>query len=84
MASSAVQWAAIRLAKAAGCRDYDMFGAAPRASAADHPLAGVHRFKLGFGGRLVHREGCWDFPYEDELYTAWRGFERAQLLRRSL
>lgn len=83
MAPYAVQWAAIRLAKASGCRDYDMFGAAPR-SGAPHSLAGVHRFKIGFGGRLVHREGCWDFPYDAQAYTAVRRWEESEVVRRAI
>lgn len=83
MAPSALQWAAIRLAKAHGCKDYDMLGAAPR-SGEPHPLAGVHRFKLGFGGRLVHREGCWDFPFDEKTYRSWRGYEESQLVQRAL
>lgn len=83
MAPSALQWAAIRLAKAHGCKDYDMLGAAPRTGAA-HPLANVHRFKVGFGGQLVHREGCWDFPYDDKTYTGWRQFENARVLQRQI
>jgi lipid II:glycine glycyltransferase (peptidoglycan interpeptide bridge formation enzyme) len=79
MAPSALQWAAIRTARAHGCLDYDMLGAAPR-SGESHPLAGVHRFKVGFGGHLVHREGCWDFPFNEKTYTAWRGFEQAELV----
>lgn len=81
MASSAMQWAAIRLAKAQGCRDYDLFGAAPRQGEL-HPLSGVHRFKTGFGGRLVHREGCWDYPFDEGLYETWRGAEEAWVQRR--
>lgn len=77
MAPAALQWAAIRTARAHGCADYDMLGAAPR-GAESHPLAGVHRFKIGFGGRLVHREGCWDFPFDERAYTAWRGRELAE------
>lgn len=84
MAPSALQWAAIRLAKAHGCRDYDMLGAAPRGDQPEHPLAGVHRFKLGFGGHLVHREGCWDFPFDDSTYTSWRRWEESQLVQRRL
>ncbi|HVK86207.1 MAG TPA: peptidoglycan bridge formation glycyltransferase FemA/FemB family protein [Kofleriaceae bacterium] len=84
MPSYALQWAAIQLAKAHGCRDYDMLGAAPRKETPHHPLAGVHRFKVGFGGRLVHREGCWDFPFVHDSYSAWRGFEEAQLLERTV
>lgn len=83
MGSYALQWAAIRTAKAHGCRDYDLLGAAPRADAADHPLAGVHRFKSGFGGRLLHREGCWDFPFDDTTYQAWRAHEDALIARRA-
>ncbi len=83
MASSALQWAAIRVAKDAGCMDYDMFGAAPR-TGDPHPLAGVHRFKVGFGGRLVHREGCWDFPFDERSYEDWRGWEEAQVQRRGI
>ncbi len=83
MASHALQWAAIRAAKAHGCRDYDLLGAAPR-DGSQHPLAGVHRFKTGFGGRLFHREGCWDFPFDGTTYAAWRAHEDAELARRSL
>jgi hypothetical protein len=83
MASYAMQWAAIRQAKAHGCIDYDMFGAAPGNGHA-HPLSGVHRFKIGFGGRLVHREGCWDFPYDEKTYKGWRGAEEAEVLRRAI
>jgi lipid II:glycine glycyltransferase (peptidoglycan interpeptide bridge formation enzyme) len=83
MASAALQWAAIRYAKAQGCLEYDMFGAAQRSDSSD-ALAGVHRFKVGFGGRLVHREGCWDFPYEDETYSAWRAWEQAELVQRAI
>ena len=83
MGSYALQWAAIRTAKAQGCRDYDLLGAAPRAGAA-HPLAGVHRFKSGFGGRLLHREGAWDFPFDGATYSAWRYYEEAEIARRAV
>ncbi|MBL9016598.1 MAG: peptidoglycan bridge formation glycyltransferase FemA/FemB family protein [Myxococcales bacterium] len=78
MGSYALQWAAIRTAKAHGCREYDLLGAAPRGDAA-HPLAGVHRFKAGFGGRLLHREGCWDFPFDGATYRSWYLFEQARI-----
>jgi hypothetical protein len=82
MGSSALQWAAIRTAKSHGCREYDLLGAAPRPDT-DHPLARVHRFKHGFGGRLLHREGCWDFPFDGELYRGWRSHEGAIIARRA-
>ena len=83
MASYALQWGAIRSAKAHGCRDYDLLGAAPRVGAA-HPLAAVHRFKSGFGGQLLHREGCWDFPFHDTTYQAWRAHEESVIARRAV
>jgi len=82
MGSYALQWGAIRRAKAHGCRDYDLLGAAPRAGTA-HPLAGVHRFKSGFGGRLLHREGGRDFPFDDTTYPPLRAPEDALLARRA-
>jgi lipid II:glycine glycyltransferase (peptidoglycan interpeptide bridge formation enzyme) len=26
-------------------------------------MAGLYRFKTGFGGRIIHRPGSWDYPY---------------------
>lgn len=68
MGSYALQWAAMRLARAEGYRDYDMFGVSP-GDDPTHPLHGLYRFKVGFGGRLVHREGCWDFPLDARYET---------------
>jgi lipid II:glycine glycyltransferase (peptidoglycan interpeptide bridge formation enzyme) len=62
MAPYALQWRAVRDARAAGCRSYDLFGIPPREDPA-HPMAGLYRFKTGFGGRIVHRPGSWDYTY---------------------
>ncbi|WP_321285875.1 peptidoglycan bridge formation glycyltransferase FemA/FemB family protein [uncultured Sunxiuqinia sp.] len=67
MASYALQWEAIRVAKKWGCTEYDMFGSAPNLDRM-HPLHGVHIYKKGFGGYLYHRMGCWDYPYLSEKY----------------
>jgi lipid II:glycine glycyltransferase (peptidoglycan interpeptide bridge formation enzyme) len=70
MASYALQWESIRIAKAWGCTEYDMFGSAPNLNQT-HPLHGVHVFKKGFGGKLFHRMGCWDYPYDQKLYDMY-------------
>jgi len=67
MAPYALQWTAIQEAKRLGCRSYDLFGVAPSPDP-EHPLYGLYRFKTGFGGALVHRQGSWDYPYDDRSY----------------
>jgi lipid II:glycine glycyltransferase (peptidoglycan interpeptide bridge formation enzyme) len=57
MAPYLLQWASIKRAKERGMNDYDFRGIAP-ANAPDHKLAGVTRFKLGFGGRRVVYPGA--------------------------
>jgi lipid II:glycine glycyltransferase (peptidoglycan interpeptide bridge formation enzyme) len=73
MAPYALQWRAMRDAKAAGCTAYDLFGIPPDASPT-HPMAGLYRFKTGFGGTIIHRPGSWDYPLKPLLYTALGGF----------
>ncbi len=74
MGSYAVQWEAIRLARARGCRTYDM-GAVPPANDPYHPFHGMYRFKAGFGGRIIHRSGSWDYPLDATAYTRFRNAE---------
>ncbi len=71
MASYALQWESIRIAKKWGCTEYDMFGSAPNLNQS-HPLHGVHIYKKGFGGNLYHRMGCWDYPYDKNIYDLYR------------
>ncbi|MBN2614890.1 MAG: peptidoglycan bridge formation glycyltransferase FemA/FemB family protein [Bacteroidales bacterium] len=71
MASYALQWESIKIAKKWGCTEYDMFGSAPNLSQT-HPLHGVHVYKKGFGGNLFHRMGCWDYPYNHQLYDIYK------------
>jgi len=70
MPAYALQWSAIRAARSAGCSSYDFYGIPPRDDP-DHPMGGLYRFKTGFGGRLVHYPGSWDFAYRPFLYGFW-------------
>ncbi len=74
MATYALQWHAVGLAKAMGCTEYDFFGVAPQADPA-HPLYGLYRFKTGFGGTLHHRMGCWDYPLDAKTYPYYASME---------
>jgi lipid II:glycine glycyltransferase (peptidoglycan interpeptide bridge formation enzyme) len=74
MAPYALQWEAICRAKSHGCTEYDMFGIAPYPSPS-HPLYGLYRFKTGFGGSILHRMGCWDYPLNSARYDMYRTAE---------
>ena len=72
MPNHLLQWEAIRRAKTAGCRVYDLWGA-PDEFSEDDPLWGVYRFKEGLGGEVVRHLGAWDLPLRPlyyRLYTA--------------
>ena len=74
MAPYALQWQAMRIARANGCSEYDMFGVAPRPDP-EHPMYGLYRFKTGFGGTVFHSMGCWDYPLQNEVYTHFKAWE---------
>jgi len=65
-----LQWEAIKRAKAAGCRAYDLWGA-PDEFVESDPLWGVYRFKEGLGGKLKCHIGAWDLPINGMLYTLY-------------
>ncbi len=70
MPTYALQWAAIRWARARGCAVYDLWGipdvdeATLEAEFTERRggLWGVYRFKRGFGGRVVRYLGMWEKP----------------------
>lgn len=79
MAPHLLQWQSIQRAKARGDRAYDFFGVAPVEGGADHPWAGITRFKEGFGGQRVSYVGAYDYVVEAALYS---GFNLARRLKR--
>lgn len=66
MSTYALQWNAIILAKKWGCTQYDLFGFAPT-DEPSHPMHGLNAFKMGFGGKPIHRMGCWDYAFDEEI-----------------
>lgn len=78
MPAYALQWEAIRAAKAAGCSSYDFFGIPPRDDSS-HAMAGLYRFKTGFGGAILHYAGAWDYPIRGLEYGLFRSAERLRL-----
>jgi len=74
MASYALQWEAIKISKEKECTEYDMFGIAPNPDPS-HPLFGLYRFKVGFGGEIFHTLGCWDYPLQSDIYKYYTAVE---------
>jgi lipid II:glycine glycyltransferase (peptidoglycan interpeptide bridge formation enzyme) len=66
-----LQWEAIRWARAQQMDAYDFWGAPDDFQSESDPLAGVFRFKEGFGGTVVRRVGAWDDPARPALYALY-------------
>lgn len=69
MANNLVAWEAIRLGKKLRLKKFDMWGAANSADPdPKNPFYGFHRFKAGYGGKLVEYLGTYDLVFNDPLY----------------
>ncbi len=78
MPAYALQWAAIKAARDAGCSTYDFYGIPPIDDPV-HAMSGLYRFKTGFGGEIRHYAGAWDYVLKPAVYAAFRIAERARL-----
>ncbi len=91
MPNHQLQWRAMQWAKGKGCQQYDLWGIPDVDEDPDTAaLAGVGRFKAGFGGRVVRYVGAYDYVYSEPLYwllcKAWemrRRRARAQVTQSS-
>jgi peptidoglycan pentaglycine glycine transferase (the first glycine) len=80
MPAYALQWAAIRWARAAGCLTYDLWGVPDfpedelesRFTGQSDGLWGVYRFKRGFGGELKRTVGTADRVYNRLVYRLYQ------------
>ncbi len=57
-----LQWEAIRWARSQGATCYDFWGI-PETDDANEAMAGVYRFKSGWGGRVVRFPGNYEYVY---------------------
>lgn len=69
-----LQWEAIRWARQAGAHSYDFWGI-PATDESEESMAGVYRFKSGWGGRVVRFLG----NYEDVYHPLAIGIARRLL-----
>lgn len=72
MANNLVMWEAIKLAKKWKLKYLDMWGALSPAPDKNDPWYGFHKFKEGYGGRLVEYIGTWDYVAMPLLYYPYR------------
>lgn len=69
MASYALQWEAIKLAKSKGCVDYDFGGVVDE----HHPnWFGITRFKEGFGTKFIEYIGALELPLNPFWFKLYR------------
>jgi lipid II:glycine glycyltransferase (peptidoglycan interpeptide bridge formation enzyme) len=68
-----LQWEAMRRAKSAGCKIYNLWGA-PDDFSENDPMWGVYRFKSGFGGEVLRTIGAWDLPVRPLWYRIYTQF----------
>lgn len=68
MPAYALFWEAIRFGKKGGCKIFDMWGTPGPNPDPKDPWFGFHRFKAGFGGRLVEFVGTYDLIINPKAY----------------
>src|SRR5579885_2540819 len=69
MPNHLLQWEAMRWCKARGATLYDLWGIADSPDPHD-PMAGVSRFKRGWGGKEIRYIGSFDYVYAPLTYRA--------------
>lgn len=70
MPNYALQWEAMKWAKAQGYTIYDMWGA-PDVFDENDNMWGVYMFKQGFRGTVVRHIGAWDYAPSQLLYKGY-------------
>lgn len=68
MANNSIAWEAIKIGKRLGLKEFDMWGALGPNADPNDPWQGFHRFKQGYGGKLVEYLGTYDLVFNDPLY----------------
>lgn len=72
MASNLMMWEMIRQGQQLGCSKFDMWGSLGPDPDKKHPWFGFHRFKKGYGGKLVEFLGSYDLVMDHPLYKLFR------------
>ncbi|HLE49712.1 MAG TPA: peptidoglycan bridge formation glycyltransferase FemA/FemB family protein [Patescibacteria group bacterium] len=71
-ASNLLMWEVIKFGKNNGCKLFDMWGSPGPSPKPSDPWAGFHRFKEGYGAKLVEFVGTYDLIINPLLYWPYR------------
>jgi lipid II:glycine glycyltransferase (peptidoglycan interpeptide bridge formation enzyme) len=78
MASNLMMWAAIKWGKKKGAKLFDMWGSLGSEPDTKDPWYGFHRFKEGYGARLVEFVGSYDLVINPILYSIYSALHPAR------
>lgn len=71
-ASNLMMWEVIKFGKQNGCKLFDLWGSPGPNPKPNDPWAGFHRFKEGYGAKLVEFVGTYDLIINPLLYWPYR------------
>lgn len=71
-ASNLMMWEVIKFGKRNGCKLFDMWGSPGPDPKLSDPWSGFHRFKEGYGAKLVEFVGTYDLVIDPMLYWLYR------------
>lgn len=84
MSNNLVAWEAIKLGKKLKLKQFDMWGAlGPNPNPTD-PWLGFHKFKQGYGGKLVEYIGSYDLVFNHTLYYTFTFIDKFTKLKVAL
>ncbi|MEK7092165.1 MAG: peptidoglycan bridge formation glycyltransferase FemA/FemB family protein [Patescibacteria group bacterium] len=72
MSSNLMMWEAIRFGKKLGLKKFDMWGSLSEHPNTKDPWYGFHRFKEGYGPKLVEFVGSYDLVINPVLYQCFK------------
>ena len=78
MASNLMMWEAINFGKKLGLKKFDMWGALGPNPDPKDPWFGFHRFKEGYGGKLIELIGSYDLVINPLLYQFYKIGDKAR------
>jgi len=72
MASNLIMWETIKFGKNLGLKKFDMWGSLGENPDPNDPWFGFHKFKQGYGARLVEFVGSYDLVINPFLYSVFK------------